>query len=430
MPRAKRRRYMSGPDLTEAETLTIPTASTNEDQPASVRARPHAGRIAQPALPLQAPEATEKGLPSLDPRVWAGSSLILEDSLQQIAPFVGKMKCTIASSLIRAFSDEGSTILDPFSGCGVVPLESLLLNRAAVANDLHPYAYTITRAKLSAPPNLPQALDLAERYMGAAEKVIRFVRPEDVPDWVRKFFHPTTLVETVALATLLRAQEQWFLLGCLLGILQHVRPGFLSFPASHLTPYLREAKYPRDEFPEMYQYRDVRSRLLAKVERMYRRHTDISPDIPRRVLVEDARSLSLEAATIDGVISSPPYFDALDYARDNRLRLWFLGVPDYRIISPALITTPGAYLADMTACLREMHRVLKPRGYCVLVLGDVERNGAHRNTAELLAEIAAGLSEPFSVEGIVADSVPDERRSRRRTTTTKVERILVLRKRR
>lgn len=377
---------------------------------------------------LPSPQWELKGPRAVDRESWEGSSLVAEASLQQIAPFVGKMKCTMAAALIRAFSNEGDTILDPFSGCGVVPLESLILNRCGIGNDLHPYAYTITRAKLYAPTGLSAALKIAEHYITMAEQTADLIILDDVPDWVRKFFHPRTLQETLALTTLLKAHEQWFLLGCVLGILQHVRPGFLSYPASHLTPYLREAMYPRNEHPKMYEYRDVRTRLLAKVERMYRRPVNISPKLGRTVLVDDARQLSLASESVDAIVSSPPYFDALDYGRDNRLRLWFLGVSDYRIINPSLIRRPGTYLEEMRLCLVEMFRVLKPGRYCVLVLGDVAKNGSTKNTAELIGVIARDLPQPFAVEALINDEIPDERRSRRRTSTTKIERILVLRK--
>jgi hypothetical protein len=368
------------------------------------------------------------GIQAVNPEEWAGSSLIQEASLQQVAPFVGKTKCTMARNLILAFSHEGETVLDPFCGCGVIPFEALVLGRHAIGNDLSPYAYIITRAKLFAPASLREALSLAERYLAKAEVLYDRVDVGDIPRWVASFFHKRTLQEIIALVTLLRAHEQWFLLGCVLGILHHVRPGFLSFPASHLTPYLRKEKYPQDRYPEMYGYRDVRSRLLAKVERMYRRPVVISSLLRRAVLVEDAKSLPIESGSMDAIISSPPYFDALDYGRDNRLRLWFLGVHDYRLLNGSLITRRSSYVEEMTKCLMEMHRVLKPGRWCVLILGDVHKNGTMRRTAEIVADIGGSLPRPFAVEGIVNDSIPDIRRSRRGTQTTVADRILVLRK--
>jgi hypothetical protein len=76
-----------------------------------------------------------------------------------------------------------------------------------------------------------------------------------------------------------------------------------------------------------------------------------------------------------------------------------------------------------------MHRVLKSGGHCVLVLGDVEKDGKTQRTAEILAEIAKDVTNNgFSIETIYDDIIPDERRSRRQTKTTKFERILVMQK--
>lgn len=88
---------------------------------------------------------------------------------------------------------------------------------------------------------------------------------------VRQFFHPRTLKEAIKFVTVCKRDENNFLFACFLGILHHQRPGFLSYPSSHLVPYLREKKYPRDQFPELYQYRELRPRLLSKIQRAYAR---------------------------------------------------------------------------------------------------------------------------------------------------------------
>lgn len=140
-------------------------------------------------------------------------------------------------------------------------------------------------------------------------------------------------------------------------------------------------------------------------------------------------SLAIANETVDAIISSPPYFGALDYARDNRLRLWFLGCENWKELDATLTSNSKVYLPQMRGCLREMERVLKPNGYCVLVLGDVERDGKTKRTAELLADLAVEVTQKgFKVETIYDDRIPDERRSRRQTQTTKFERILVMRK--
>jgi len=368
----------------------------------------------------------------LDARLWHGSFNSRESTLQQLSPYVGKMKSAMARVLITLYSKPGDVVLDPFSGSGVVPLEAVLTGRRAWANDLSPYAYVLTRGKLEAPGRRKVAIERAEALIDAVEGDAPSVDLTVIPEWVREFFHPDTLREILTAFRTLRQQEDCFLTSCLLGILHHVRPGFLSYPASHLVPYLRKNKYPPDEFPEMYAYRDLRSRLLAKVKRAYRRHM-LPVDWEQRqykVWQVNSMNLPIEDEIVDAIISSPPYFGALDYARDNRLRLWFLGCEDWKELDASLTANSKVYLPQMTICLEEMYRVLKPGSHCVLVLGDVERDGKTRRTAEILADLAVEATQnQFAVDTIYDDRIPDKRRSRRRTRTTKFERILVMHKR-
>jgi len=368
----------------------------------------------------------------LDARLWHGSFNSRESTLQQLSPYVGKMKSAMARVLITLYSKPGDVVLDPFSGSGVVPLEAVLTGRRAWANDLSPYAYVLTRGKLEAPGRRKVAIERAEALIDAVEGDAPSVDLTVIPEWVREFFHPDTLREILTAFRTLRQQEDCFLTSCLLGILHHVRPGFLSYPASHLVPYLRKNKYPPDEFPEMYAYRDLRSRLLAKVKRAYRRHM-LPVDWEQRqykVWQVNSMNLPIEDEIVDAIISSPPYFGALDYARDNRLRLWFLGCEDWKELDASLTANSKVYLPQMAICLEEMYRVLKPGSHCVLVLGDVERDGKTRRTAEILADLAVEATQnQFAVDTIYDDRIPDKRRSRRRTRTTKFERILVMHKR-
>lgn len=365
----------------------------------------------------------------LDARLWHGSFNSRESTLQQLSPYVGKIKSGMAKVLVELYSKIGDVVLDPFSGSGVVPLEAALANRRAWANDLNPYAYVLTRGKLETPGSKKIALQRAEAMADMVEREASLIDPNDAPEWVRQFFHPDTLREVLVAFRILRQNKDYFLTACLLGILHHVRPGFLSYPASHLVPYLRANRYPPDEFPEMYTYRDLRSRLLAKVRRAYRRHL-LPIDWQERqyqVWQTNAMNLPIENKTVDAILSSPPYFGALDYARDNRLRLWFLGCEDWKELDASLTANKKVYLPQMSVCLKEMCRVLKPGGHCVLILGDVERDGKTKRTAEIMADLAVKVTQnEFVIDTIYDDRIPDERRSRRRTRTTKFERILVM----
>ena len=204
--------------------------------------------------------------------VWNGSFNGRESTLQQLAPFVGKLKTGMANTLIEHFSRPGDWVCDPLSGCGSVPLEAVLLGRKAKANDLSPYALCVTRGKLDAPPTLAEAESRCTKLL---EYVDRHWKSQDlrrVDHWVRAFFHPRTLKETLVAFKFCRNRRDWFLAACLCGILHHQRPGFLSYPASHMVPYLRTTLFPPEKFPELYEYRPLADRLRKKVKRAYRRH--------------------------------------------------------------------------------------------------------------------------------------------------------------
>jgi hypothetical protein len=89
-----------------------------------------------------------------------------------------------------------------------------------MANDLNPYAATLSRAKLFPICSKPAAIDRAMQYVAMAKRRSRRVNHRvPAPPWVGKFFHPRTLAEVKILADILKRDEQWFLLANLLGIL-------------------------------------------------------------------------------------------------------------------------------------------------------------------------------------------------------------------
>ena len=363
--------------------------------------------------------------------VWNGSFNGRESTLQQLAPFVGKLKTGMVNTLIEHFSRPGDWVCDPLSGCGSVPLEAVLLGRKAKANDLSPYALCVTRGKLDAPPTVAEAETRCSKLL---EYVDRHWKSQDlrrVDHWVRAFFHPRTLKETLAAFKFCSKRRDWFLAACLCGILHHQRPGFLSYPASHMVPYLRTTLFPPEKFPELYEYRPLADRLRKKVKRAYRRHNMPSNWAARQYEVTscNARSLLFEDESVDLVLTSPPYYDALDYARDNRLRLWFLGLRDWRSLNGRLTTGNRKYEDQMAECIREMHRILRTGKPCVLVVGEVQRNRKTRDTASVLGRLAHEVTGGgLALDCVVDDVIPDIRRSRRGTKTTRIEKMLVLKK--
>jgi hypothetical protein len=348
----------------------------------------------------------------LDPYEWHGSCIGSECTFHHIAPYIGKMKSSMAREIVEACSSPGDLVMDPFAGSGAIPLESLIGRREVVCTDINPYAVTLTRAKLMAPASLKTAERRATRVLDCALEDGHTVSLEHVPLWVRSFFHPQTLREAIQFARITRYNNDPFLMACLLGILHHQRPGFLSYPSSHLVPYLRSRRFPKSKFPELYAYRPLKPRLMAKISRVYRRSAKIDSSLSRKCWRADVRDLRLEPGCIDAIVTSPPYMDALDYARDNRLRLWFLGVNDYKRYDTRLGSVER-FSELMATFLFRAVRWLRAGGCCVCVVGEVNRKKKSIDIARMIADIATKQVGGFRLESITTDDIPDIRRSRK-----------------
>ncbi len=361
--------------------------------------------------------------PDLPPGHWQQSCVHSESTLHQLSPYIGKLKSSIASDLIRNYTKPGDIIVDPFAGSGTIPLEAALLGRRVYAADISPYAKILTTAKLSAPPSLEEALNLAGRALSRAAR-----QPEpglnNVPEWVRKFFHPKTLKESIQFASVARKKGNEFLMACFLGILHHERPGFLSFPASHLVPYLRDQKYPPDKFPKMYEYRELGPRLISKIRRAYKRKGDFQSNTEWVFRQSKIENLSFPEI-FDCLISSPPYMNTLDYGRDNRLRLWFIDPKGDRNTDNPVTKERKAFQQAISYLAKKVNLRLKRGGFCILIVGERISGSKPAHLSENICQIMAKKAPLLKLVSIIKDYIPDIRRSRKNCKATKSEHILV-----
>ena len=358
---------------------------------------------------------------------WSPAATTSTDcTFQQLAPYIGRIKTTIARHLIEEYTRPRDFVVDPFCGSGVIPLEAALKGCSVLGSDTNPYGVLLTRAKLLGPQSHQEAVSRLDAAWSVAAGRRRLQDLRRVPLWVRRFFHPQTLRNALALRDELVEREDWFLLACLLGILHHQRPGFLSYPSSHLVPYLRDKLFPEGKFPEMYEERDVYSRLVAKINRTFRRAPDRISEATVRLC--DSRELALSRPA-SVIITSPPYMNELDYVRDNRLRLWFLErhLPAVRDISRGRSEAVFRELMRNTLC--NLAPQLAPKGSIILIVGDASRGGRSLDSAEVVTSVVRDSLPAFKLVRTIRDHIPDVRRSRRDLRGTKQETVLVFTRR-
>src|SRR4051812_8327783 len=85
-----------------------------------------------------------------------------------LCPYFAVFPESFAARWIGKLSAPGDTVLDPFSGRGTTAFQALLMGRNAIACDVNPVAYCITRAKTGAPQDPTKLLEridsLAARF--------------------------------------------------------------------------------------------------------------------------------------------------------------------------------------------------------------------------------------------------------------------------
>lgn len=359
------------------------------------------------------------------PSHWQESCVHSECTLHQLSPYIGKTKSSIARDLILRYSSPGDLIVDPFCGSGTIALEAVLRGRRAFAADVSAYAAVLARAKLNPPRSLDEALQVAEGALHVASRL----RPSrnGAPKWVKRFFHPKTLGEALRFAAVCETGEKDFLLACFLGILHHQRPGFLSYPCSHLVPYLLDTKYPRSENPGLYKYRPLAPRLIAKVGRALRR---LPAGLDRRAGRFHRSHIAdlVFPRRFDCLITSPPYMNALDYGRDNRLRLWFVEPGSAAELDDVAVDSVEDFVASLRLLAGACERRMRPGGHCILILGSKVHRSFEGHPSRVAFQAMSETAPSLRPVSAIIDHIPDVRRTRRRCRTTRMEHILVFRR--
>jgi hypothetical protein len=286
-------------------------------------------------------------------------------------------KPSLPAFFIERLSRPGDAVLDPFMGRGTTPLEAALRGRGPRGNDVNPLSAMLLRPRLSPPPLAAVAARLAELELG--------YEGELDPDLL-VFFHEDTLRAICGLRERLLAKERE---GRLDGIDEWIRmvavnrltghsAGFLSVytlpPNQAVSPDAqRKINGKRAQAPP---FRDVREVLLKKSRSLLRDVRPLwkSPPVDAVLATGPASAMPAFAdASVQLVVTSPPFLDVVQYADDNWLRCWFCGI-EADAVPILMARTVDAWQRAMAGVFRELHRIVRPGGRVAFEVGEV-RNG-------------------------------------------------------
>ena len=348
-----------------------------------------------------------------------------KDSLNSLSPYIGRLRPECAQFLIEEYATADIPIFDPFCGSGTVLLQGWKNGFDVYGNDLNPYAYVLSLGKMYPCKSLEEALQALKKYEKRIKCRAKSMPLDTVPAWVQDFYNPATLREILSCFYYFKRYKEWFLLSALLGILHHQRPAFLSYPASHGAPYLRTQKYPRETYPEMYVYKNVVEKLAEKLTRTYKNFPTLNFEQTRVIYNKDTSSMRVNTIPPSTIITSPPYMRSLTYARDNRLRLWFLGLEDWKSLDNKISPIRDDFIQLIKLSIEKWALCQNHGSKCVLVVGDIEINlaGKRKSIAEFIQEIS---SEYYLFVEAFQDPIPESRKLVKGNNNIKREIIVVL----
>src|SRR6267142_967066 len=342
-----------------------------------------------------------------------------------IHPFPARMAASIPWHELRRSSGRPLRVLDPMAGSGTTLVIARTLGHESIGFDTDPLAVLLAQVWCG-DTNESSTLRMAERAHDVAKQraprlSLRDAYPagadEETRAFVRYWFDETNRRQLAALAQAISdvpTKPLRDVLWCAFSrmIITKQAGASLALDVAHSRPHKVLGKSvirPLDHF-----LRAVRVVLAATpfnaVEKVGSRAI---------VKMADARSLPLEASTIDVVVSSPPYLNAIDYLRGHKFSLVWMGhaVGALRRVRAANIGTEvsagadiedtminramgrmgdldrlslrqkkllGRYVADMDKMMGELRRVLVRGGRAVLVVGDCTMRGVYvRNSGAL-----------------------------------------------
>ena len=379
----------------------------------------------------------------------------LAHPLYALHPFAARFPYGLPGYFIDALTERGDTVLDPMCGSGITLLEGWAAGRSVTGVDLDPLARRQAKARTTA----LDGTEVREAGLAALRRAGDFIEgpgsrrdpletvKEDMDSPTREFldywFFPETQRDLASLTLAIRDEPDPDLRNLLEVIFSSTivtKSGGVSRARdlAHTRPHRVSDKVPRSAI-------QVFGNLVGRAADAYA-GVDRNAVGDRQIVAGDARALPLPDCSVDLIVTSPPYANALDYMRAHKFSLAWLGDPIPSLTrlrreyigsesAGGQVTTAAAgqlpdsveavvqrvgaadttksrvlrrYFTDMAVSISEMHRVLRPGSATIIVVGASTMRGILVPTHECLADLATAAG--FELVEVVPRNLDRDRR--------------------
>jgi DNA modification methylase len=350
---------------------------------------------------------------------------------RHVHPFPARMAPELVCHLI-ADSKRPIRVLDPMMGSGTVLALAQSKHHHAIGVDIDPLAVLISGV-WTTPVSIPKVEAEATKVLARSKRLVKSLSLGDAYPYraskatrvfVRYWFDGYTRKQLTALSRSIAKVGDASIrnvLWCAFSrlIISKQSGASLALDLAHSRPHRHFTTAPSKPFPKFLSSVDfVLKNSLAKYARTN------GPAVKLRE--GDARKLPIRTGSIDLVVTSPPYLNAIDYIRCSKFSLVWMGYDIAglsKLRSKSVGTEKGrrldndpqiekilkslrieglsrrrhavvsAYVDDMRLAIEEVERVLVPGGEAVYVIGENTMEGIYIKNAAILTSLAknAGL---------------------------------------
>lgn len=279
-----------------------------------------------------------------------------------VYPYKGKFHPQMIRALLNIIGlKEGDTVFEPFSGSGTTALEAQLLGINFIGIDISPLCVLQGKGKT-------KAIYAIDEIIKLKNTLISKLKPS-LFNQEHNFYKVLESIDNEIV-------RDFYVLARLLAVSDESRRG-RNFEQS----FIKNLNLMIDSVKD---YKEIAERLQLRLG-------DIN------LKIGDSRETKLPDNSIDGIITSPPYSIALDYVENDAHSLKDMG---YKLdeIREDFIGVRGKgkervelYNNDLKKSCSEMHRILKPNKYAVIVIGNSTYQGQEVKTVEFTVDYMTGL---------------------------------------
>ena len=300
---------------------------------------------------------------------------------------------------IERLTEPGDFVYDPFLGRGTTLVEAALLGRVPSGCDINPLSVAFVRPRLH-PPEITQIVERLHK--------IDYSHAGEIPEDLLVFYHPETLKQLCALRNYLLERQaagrsdfidDWIRMVSINRLTGH-SPGFFSvytLPPNQAVSVKSQKKIneTRKQIPpekNIIQIIAKKSRqLLSDCDASVRRTLSGVSERAQLLTQHSGQIPQIASQSISLVVTSPPFLDVVDYAGDNWLRCWFIGIDPTSV----KLTVPKKlddWQRTMTDVFGELQRILRPGGHIAFEVGEVRGGKIRLEEAVVPCGMKAGLA--------------------------------------